>query len=130
MLRNVRVHADRPFQAEAISHAYKSGLMKKSQLWAQGDKVFWASMVDSPSEEVRKLASKVRVDTKVQEVPQEQATEQDMHWTAKVRTLDPDVIVDAASGETRRLSEIDSQYKATREAYINSKAGERYWREI
>lgn len=104
--------------------------MQKSQLWAQGDEAFWESMSNSPSAEVRELAAKVRVDIQVQEVPPEQAREDDMHWTAKVRTLDPDVIVDEATKETKRLSEIDSQYKATREAYLNSKAGERYWREV
>lgn len=85
-------------------------------------------MVESPSVEVRRLASQVHLGVQVQEVTKEQKQDGDMCWTAKVRTLDPDVVVDSASGATKRLSEVDSQYKATREAYLSSKAGERCWR--
>lgn len=116
--------------ADTIRQAHALGLMKKADLWlAGGDDDFWKRMTHSASPEICALAAKVHKGVEVkQTTPEEYVEGKDLKWTDKIRTLDPDVLVDAASGETRRLTELSAEYAEHRRSYLARKEGEKCWR--
>ena len=108
--------------------------MKKSDLWVGGDSFFWNTMTLSPCPELCQLASKVSKHVDVLQVSEEESqtiprTEL-FRNTAKVRTLDPDV-QDSNNGlGVMCLSNLCDEYRSRREAYLESKRGEKVYRVI
>ena len=152
--------------------AYDSGLMEKQDLWIGGDHHFWASLSNSPSPEIRQLASKVSKNVSVTELIEdgdlpsslkpneetytkkrttirtlnpdvqvmgedseilqdenaENGEEEIYSESAKVRTMDPDVSVPPECIRVSPLSELDTEYKNMRQAYLDRKIGKKVYR--
>lgn len=90
----------------------------------------WDRFVQSADPQVRKSAQRVRFDLIVDPVDASTALGGELNseqglvlsMSSKTRTLDPDVKI---GSEVKRLTELDGEYAAQREAYIASKKGER-----
>lgn len=48
----------------------------------------------------------------------------------KIRSIDPDVLVDNVLGSVKRLSEVDEEYQKERDAYLTMKKGLAYFEVI
>lgn len=114
-------------ERRAIAEAFRLDLLTKDDLWASegSDEDFWRQLVESPSQEVRRLVARVRGSLNATEVASQDAGEEVLQLSLKTRTLDPSVLVD---GATRRLSELDSDYAEKLEAYKACKRGARWFR--
>jgi hypothetical protein len=117
-------------QADTIKYAYSKGLLKKQDLWIGGDELFWKTMVRSPDIEIARLASKVSAQVTVAEVAEDVAAEDEETYsqTPKVRTIDPDVLLQDPAAEYKTLSQLDQDYHQQRQAYIKSKTGTKLYK--
>lgn len=122
--------------ADTIREAHKLGEIGKSHLWlgiGASDATFWDAMQRSKSNSVRQLASQVHRGVHVELISAEEAERLRFHGrnvlyeeTAKIRTIDPDVL--QPNGTVRRLSEVDLDYKVLRAAYLARKEGPKAYR--
>lgn len=94
--------------------------------------VFWRKMTESKDGDVRKLASRVRPTIRVEEISVDEYktyTSNVYHKeVTKARTIDPDVL--QPDGSVLRLSQLSTEYKQAREAYLRNKSGPHYYRVI
>jgi hypothetical protein len=107
--------------------------MVKADLWREdGDDIFWKGMTQHRDPEIRALASRVKSSTKVEEIPASEYKEGDEDYyykeTAKIRTIDPDVL--QSDGTVVKLTLLSDEYRLTREAYIKRKSGVHCYRVI
>lgn len=119
--------------ADAIRKALSKGLIHKADLWRLSCLDFWRSITDSVDSEVRQLASLVRPDLQVEQVPLDTPLGGSLERGGlvislknKLRTIDPDVLQRNSQGQafTKKLSELSPEYKQEREHYLVCRSGE------
>jgi hypothetical protein len=132
------------YAARAIRIAYDRQLLTDADLWSYDDDEFWSRLVHSPDPDVKRAASKVRGDLRARPLPlgggggegEEQETaarvaigggdvEEILEINAKIRTIDPDIVVDPKAGTTKRLSELDPEYRQRLVKHVARKKGAR-----
>jgi HD superfamily phosphohydrolase len=101
--------------AQAIKAGLRAGAIAEEDIWGT-DAELWSRLVECDDAGVQRLVSLVSADT------QFVWDEANPTWwvSTKVRTIDPDVIVD---GVAHRLSALDPGFAAYRQAYVERKRG-------
>lgn len=101
--------------ARAIRAALRQGVLSEADLWDTDARV-WARLQAANEPEIREEVRRVSAGTRF--VWDEHSP---TFWVStKLRSVDPDVLV---GGRFARLSELDPEFAAYREAYLKSKAG-------
>lgn len=102
--------------ARAIRAALEQGVLSEADLWDTDDRV-WARLQAAQEPEIRENVRRVSAGTRF--VWDERSP---TFWVGtKLRSVDPDVLV---REQFVRLSALDADFAAYREAYIKSKAGQ------
>ena len=101
--------------AQVIKAGLRAGAIAEEDIWGT-DAELWARLVGCDDAEVQRLVPLVSADT------QFVWDEANPTWwvSTKVRTIDPDAIVD---GVAHRLSALDPEFAAYRQAYVERKRG-------
>lgn len=113
------------YAANTIKLAHTLGALRKADLWAAGDEVFWRSMTESSEATIRESAAKVNVNVRVELVDEANSKPDQDCWyreRAKLRTIDPDVLNEDGQG-VKKLSELDPDYDSLRRTYLASHSG-------
>jgi len=101
--------------AQAIRRALASGAIRQEDFWST-DAALWDRLHTSADPALRALLALVSPETRFEW----DAGSPDFVLTTKIRTLDPDVLV---NGTARPLSVLDADFAAHREAYLRRKGG-------
>jgi len=101
--------------AQAIRRALQVGAVSEADFFLT-DRIMWQKLHAHPDPELQKWLSLVNLDTRF--VWDEEAPT--FRVSTKLRTLDPDVVVD---GRLHPLSQLDPDYAQQRQAYLRSKQG-------
>ncbi len=101
--------------AQAIRMALDKGVLVEADIWGT-DKPAWAKLRNSADPELQAIVKLIRSDTNFvwdEENP-------DFRISTKLRTIDPDVLVD---GQFQPLSTLDVEYGRRRLAYLATRSG-------
>jgi uncharacterized protein len=101
--------------AQAIRRGLATGVLAESDIWGT-DAAAWAKLQSADDPDLRQLTSLVRPQTRF--VWDEKRP--DFRVSTKLRTIDPDVLLD---GRLRPLSLLDADYAQRRATYLHSKRG-------
>ncbi len=101
--------------AQAIRRALVIGAIQQGDFW-RTDAALWAQLQASPDPALQTLLALISPETRFvwdEDKP-------DFVLTTKIRTLDPEVLVD---GTAQPLSTLDAEFAARRESYLRCKSG-------
>ena len=101
--------------AQAIRYALSSGALTEADLWG-GDRDAWDKLPHSKDPLLQSQLALVSPNTRFVR----DAAHPDFRVSTKLRTIDPDVLVD---GRLQRLSELDPAFAAFRQAYLRENSG-------
>lgn len=101
--------------AQAIRYALYSGELSEADLWG-GDRDAWEKLLQSNDPVLKAQLALVSPETQFIR----DADQPDFRVSTKLRTIDPDVLLD---GSLRRLSELDVDFAASRKAYLRENSG-------
>ncbi|MEM9775144.1 MAG: HD domain-containing protein [Chloroflexota bacterium] len=101
--------------SRTIKRAFVVGAMTQDDVWGT-DAAVWQKIREFPDDELQRLRRLVTKNIQF-EWNEDQP---DFVLTTKIRTVDPDVLVD---GEVKRLSEWDAGYRQHRAEYLERKQG-------
>jgi uncharacterized protein len=101
--------------AQTIRYALSNGALTESDLWG-GDREAWAKLKQSDDPILQAQLALVSPETRFVR----DAVNPDFQVSTKLRTIDPDVLLD---GSLQRLSELDPAFAANRQAYLRQNSG-------
>ncbi len=101
--------------AQAIRYALTQGILQEKDIWGTDEQV-WAQLSTSSDAELHELLKQISPVT--QFVRDEAAP--DFRISTKLRTIDPDVLVE---GQPRPLSSLDSEFAGSRAKYLEEQSG-------
>jgi uncharacterized protein len=101
--------------AQAIRYALSSGALVEADLWG-GDRDAWGKLAQSEDPLLQAQLTLVSLNTQFVR----DAAHPDFRVSTKLRTIDPDVLLD---GSLHRLSELDPSFAALRQAYLRENSG-------
>ena len=98
-----------------IKRAFEVGAINQDDVWGT-DETVWQKILEFDDEELAQLRATVHKDIRFEREP----SNPDFVLTTKIRTIDPDVLLDC---HVKRLSEWDSDYRLFRAGYLERKKG-------
>jgi uncharacterized protein len=101
--------------AQAIRLALDKGILTEADIWGT-DAPAWARLQAADDPELQAIMGWIRPETRFEWDEQQP----DFRISTKLRTIDPDVLV---NGELRPLSTLDEAFGRRRMAYINNRSG-------
>lgn len=108
--------------AVALRDAFERGILEPDDLWGT-DEVVWQKMHAGADAKHQQLLDAIRPDVRFVE----DKTAPDFILSTKIRTIDPDVVID---GQVQPLSVWDPAFGQQRESYVQGKCGVWHMRRV